>query len=132
MIRIRAVSGFTKAALGASLLTLLAVACDEEGKTVPARCVEGVDQPIFDIKTVVDGGGPPDYSAIPDHDFPVGGTSNRPCITNTGHAISPVPSESAGSGGTATGGTSNGGANAGGTDGGGAPAGGSDAGAGGS
>jgi hypothetical protein len=118
MIRIRAVSGFTKAALGASLLTLLAVACDEEGKTVPARCVEGVDQPIFDIKTEVDAGAPPDYSAIPDHD--------SPCVTNTGHAISPVPS-----GGTATGGTSSGGTSAGGTDGG-APAGGSDAGAGGS
>jgi hypothetical protein len=110
MIRLRAVSDFAKAALGASLLTL-AVACDEEGKTVPARCVEGVDQPIFDIKTQVDAGAPPDYSAIPDHD--------SPCVTNTGHAVS--PSGETGAGGTAFGGTDSGGA----------PAGGSDAGAGG-
>jgi hypothetical protein len=107
MIRLRAVSGFTKAAVGASLLTF-AVACDEEGKTVPSRCVEGVDQPIFDIKTQVDAGAPPDYSAIPDHD--------SPCVTNTGYAVSP-------SGDTAEGGTMSGG---------GAPAGGTDAGAGGS
>jgi hypothetical protein len=92
MIRLRAVSGFAKAALGASLLTGL-VACDEEGKTVPARCVEGVDQPIFDIKTQVDAGAPPDYSAIPDHD--------SPCITNTGHAVSPsggAPADGSGAG----------------------------------
>ena len=130
MIRPRAVSGLAKAAFCASLLTLFAVACDEEGKTVPARCVEGVDQPIFDIKTHVDAGAPADYSAIPDHD--------SPCITNTGHAISPVAqSGGSASGGTATGGTSSGGTSAGGSvtggaDSGGAPAGGADAGAGGS
>ena len=109
MIRLRAASGFAKAALGVSLLTLLAVACDEEGKTVPARCVEGVDQPIFDIKTVVDAGAPPDYSAIPDHE--------SPCITNTGHAISPVPSDGTGSGGNRPdGGVNGGGASAGASD----------------
>ena len=129
MIRLRAVSGFTKAALGASLLTF-AVACDEEGKTVPARCVEGVDQPIFDIKTQVDAGAPPDYSAIPDHDSPTGGAHDRPCITNTGYAVSPRD-ETAADGGTGAGGTGAGGTVNGGADSGGAPAG-SDAGAGGS
>jgi hypothetical protein len=114
MIRLRAVSRFATAAIGVALLTL-AVACDEEGKTVPARCVEGVEQPIFDIKTRVDAGAPPDYSAIPDHD--------SPCITNTGHAVS--PSSEVSTGGTGAGGTVS-------NDSGGVAAGGSDAGAGGS
>jgi hypothetical protein len=134
MIRLRAVSGLAKAALGASLFTLLVVACDEDGKTVPAKCVDTANQPIFDISTN-NAGGPPDYSTIPAHD--------NPCITNTGHAISPVyglggTSEAgADSGGTTAGGTTNGGTNAGGTDSagadsGGAPPSGADAGAGGS
>lgn len=121
MNRLRAASGFSKAALGASLLTL-AVACGEDGMTVPAGCVEGVDQPIFDIKTPAEGGAAPDYSAIPAHDYPY---PERCSLNNTGHAVSPSGEPT--DGGTSAGGTVNGGA-----DGGGAAAGGSDAGAGGS
>jgi hypothetical protein len=80
MIRPRAVSNWANVALGSTLLILTGVACDEDGKTVPAKCVEEADQPIFDISTA---GAPADYSDIPPHD--------NPCITNTGHAISPDP-----------------------------------------
>lgn len=141
MSRPRAVSSLAKVAFGAAFLTLFAVACDEDGKTVPSKCVDTAEQPIFDIKTQVPPAGAlADYGAIPSHD--------NPCITNTGHAISPVyggssneatagtSSGGTGSGGTGGGGTGGGGTSAGsavsgGTDSGGAPAGGADSGAGG-
>lgn len=83
----RSLPGRAKAALGASLLVLFAVACDEEGETAPERCAEPPLQ-IFDIQDPPSGG--------------QGGEATNPCVTPVGHAVSP----SAGTGSSSTSGTS--------------------------
>lgn len=88
------------AVLSASLLALGAAACDEDGKTTPARCADP-PLPLYDIQHA---GAPGDDNArYNDADQP-------PCVTEVGHAIS-KPTEVAGSssGGKASGGTSGGG-----------------------
>jgi hypothetical protein len=78
---LRSLSRRAKAALGASLLALVAVACDEDGETTPEACPP---LEIFDIQHPGNGG--------------EGGEATNPCVTPIGHAISP----SAGTGGTST------------------------------
>lgn len=71
-----------KAALGALLLTLVAAlaACEEDGKTAPADCVD--PQP---------------------YDIQGDGTKNtNPCDTNVGHAVSSIGPSTPSTGGTTT------------------------------
>jgi hypothetical protein len=62
-----------KAALGALLLGLVtgALACEEDGKTAPARCADPA-LPIFDIQA----------AGVPSDD-----NAQYPCVTPVGHAI---------------------------------------------
>jgi hypothetical protein len=75
--------------LGASLLVLFAVACDEDGETAPEKCADPPLQ-IFDIQDPPSSGGQD-------------GEATNPCVTPVGHAVSPVggasPSGDAGAGG---------------------------------
>jgi hypothetical protein len=102
-----------KGALGALLLTLAAgaSACDDDGKTAPATCLDPA-LPLYDIQ----GAGAPSV--------------DNPCVTPVGHAISFIGEPTTSTGGTSSG--SSGGKTAGGkssvAD---AGAGGADAGAGG-
>jgi hypothetical protein len=83
--------GRAKGAIGASLLILIALGCDEDGKTAPEKCGTPPLQ-IYDIQD------PP-----ADDD-----SADNPCVTPIGHAVSPA-GELGGS--TANGGSSvNGGA----------------------
>jgi hypothetical protein len=79
-----------KIALGALLLGSLAAlsACEEEGKTAPATCLEP-PLAIYDIQT---GGARED---------------DNPCTTDVGHGVSSIGTTT--TAGTATGGTSSGG-----------------------
>jgi hypothetical protein len=74
--------------LGASLLLLAAVACDEDGETAPDACADPPLQ-IFDIQDPPSAGGE-------------GGAVTNPCVTPIGHAVSP----NAGTTSASTGGSS--------------------------
>jgi hypothetical protein len=90
-MRKRAFPNRARAALGALLLALGAAACDEDGKTAPARCADP-PLPIFDIQAA---GAPADDNArFNDED-------ELPCVTEVGHAIS-GPAVVAGTGGSTT------------------------------
>jgi hypothetical protein len=91
---LRSLSGRAKAAVGASLLILAAVACDEDGKTAPDICSDPPLE-IFDIQDPPSSGGEGGAGEV------------NPCVTPVGHAISP-PSVS--SGGMASNGVDDGGA----------------------
>jgi hypothetical protein len=95
MSRLRFNPVWAKAALGALLLALAtgASACDEDGKTAPAACLDPALQ-IYDIQKA---GAP---------------TVDNPCVTPIGHSInSKLPPTSmggtSGSGGKTSGGQSN-------------------------
>jgi hypothetical protein len=98
MSRHRTHTGRAAAAFGALLLLGTSLACEEDGKTVPARCAE---PPIFDIQTA---GAPADDNAH------LNGKGDEPCFTEVGHAISniaggtsaPSTGGSVGSGGVAS------------------------------
>jgi hypothetical protein len=84
------------AVLGALLLASGVAACDEDGKTAPARCADP-PLPIFDIQNA---GAPADDNARYNDDDAL------PCVTEVGHGVG-KPIEVAGSatGGTSTAGT---------------------------
>ncbi|RYZ08485.1 MAG: hypothetical protein EOO73_08555 [Myxococcales bacterium] len=110
MMRAGSVSGRVTVALGALAFSLLAVACDEDGKTAPQRC-STLPEP-FDIQK----------TPAPEDDnrslnVGSGGEGALPnCVTEVGHAVSsfsdglggeassPGSSGSGGSGGSSSGG----------------------------
>jgi hypothetical protein len=61
--------------LCASLLTIFAIACDEDGKTAPETCAT----PPLEIYDIQD---PPSSSGA--------GSEENPCVTPVGHAVSPT------------------------------------------
>ena len=84
------------AVLSASLLALGAAACDEDGKTTPARCADP-PLPLYDIQHA---GAPADDNAR------YNDADELPCVTEVGHAISkPVEVAGGSSGGNASGGS---------------------------
>ena len=93
--------------LGSALLLVVAVACDEDGKTAPERCADP-PLPIYDIQHA---GAPSDDNARFNDDAGGGDSSGAtpPCVTEVGHGISKpvVVGGSAGTGGkTSTSGSS--------------------------
>lgn len=121
MKRIGSHSARAAAALGVLGLVVTVVACEEDGKTVPERCVE---LPLFDIQSA---GAPADDNAHLEGNDP-----EKPCVTKVGHAVSSFGDGTAGeapsSGGSGgSGGSAGSGGNAGTSGSGGSP----DAGAGG-
>jgi hypothetical protein len=78
MSRYRAFLPRARAALGALLLISSAAACDEDGKTAPARCADP-PLPIFDIQHA---GAPADDNAR------YNDADALPCVTEVGHGIS--------------------------------------------
>jgi hypothetical protein len=90
MSRRRCIPARTKAAFALLLLAFASSvsACDEDGKTAPARCLDPT-LPIFDIQAA---GAPADDNA------------RYPCVTEVGHATSPTTTpttDTAGSAGKA-------------------------------
>ena len=88
----RSLPGRVTLALGALVVLVAAVACDEEGKSAPERCQDPL-LPLFD----------PAHAGAPSDD-------NRmyPCVTEVGHSVSfignaPSPSAGTSSGGKPTG-----------------------------
>jgi hypothetical protein len=101
MKRFGTFSGRAAAVFGVLAVVATAVACEEDGKTVPERCV---DLPLFDIQAA---GAPADDNASL-----VGSDAENPCVTKVGHAVSSFGNGSAGeapssggTGGSGTGGT---------------------------
>jgi hypothetical protein len=92
MSRHRSFPNRARVVLGALLLASGVTACDEDGKTTPARCSE---LPIFDIQNA---GAPADDNAR------YNDAEGLPCVTEVGHAIS-KPAELAAAGGTSAAGT---------------------------
>ena len=88
MSRLRFNPVWVKAALGALLLALAAgaSACDEDGKSAPAACLDPA-LPIYDIQ---DAGAP---------------TVNNPCVTPIGHSVSFIGEPTTSTGGTTSGGS---------------------------
>jgi hypothetical protein len=82
----------TALALGALLIALGGVACEEDGKTAPARCS---DPPLPEPFDILHAGAPADDNA------------DLPCSTPIGHAVSSIGASSGGTssnGGAASGG----------------------------
>ncbi|MDF3067967.1 MAG: hypothetical protein K0R38_3568 [Polyangiaceae bacterium] len=98
MKRAHRISGHAAAAIGAFVLMATALACDEDGKTVPERCADP-PLPLEDIQKT-----PPPKDD--NRRFNDGGAGSMipPCITEVGHAVSSFDDGSGGD--TATAGTS--------------------------
>lgn len=112
MSRMRSLLGRLAAALALGALTGVA-ACDDDGMTAPARCLDPA-LPLFD----------PAHAGAPadDNRRYVGPDGDHPCITVVGHSVSYVgdpPGSAAGASGVNPGAGGAGGAGAGGEGGGG-------------